>query len=536
MQFHPTVYRYPSRRNVVYAGKGMVATAQPLAAQAGLEALRRGGNAIDAAIAAATALVVVEASSTGIGGDAFAQVWSGGKLYGLNASGPAPRAISAEKLWAKGHKEMPKYGFDAVTVPGAPSAWAALNERFGRLPLETVMQPAVSYAREGHPVSIANARDWQEMYARYQKDLKGDEYRHWFEAFSIDGHAPKAGEIFRCKELGDSLESIAKTKAESFYRGDLMEKIVAFSDRCGGWFAPRDFTDFKPEWVEPISVHYRGYDVHELPPNGHGIAALMALNILNGFDLGAHRETAESYHLQLEAMKLAFVDAKRYVTDGRHLSIPVSDLLSEEYAAERRKLIGRDAILPQAGRPQPGGTVYIAAADNEGNMVSYIQSNYMCWGSGLVVPGTGIALHNRGNNFSLEPGHDNLIAGGKRPYHTIIPGFLSKDGKPVGPFGVMGMFMQPQGHVQVVANTVDFAMNPQDALNAPRWQWIEGKTVYLEREVPAHIAQELADRGHKIVILNDNDCMGKGEIIWRMENGVLCGGAEPRADGTVVAW
>ena len=536
MKFNPMVNQYASKRNVIFGGKGMVATSQPLAAQAGLEILRKGGNAIDAAIATACCLTVVECGFNGIGGDAFGLIWTNGKLYGLNASGPAPRNISAEKLWAKGFTEMPKYGFEPVTIPGAPSAWAELSKKFGRLSLKDVMEPAIRYAKEGFPVSVNNAAKWQELWGVYKKAFKGEEFKYWFETFNIDGAAPKAGDIWKCEEMGDTLESIAETKAESFYRGELMEKMVAFSDQYGGYFSESDFTEFHPEWVEPISVNYRGYDIHEIPPNGHGISALMALNILKGFDFGSSRECTDVYHKQIEAMKLAYMDVKTYVTDPRYMKVTVEQLLSETYAEERRKLIREYAIEPSVGKPQSGGTVYLCTADNEGNMVSYIQSNYQCWGSGLVVPGTGIALHNRGNNFSLQEGHDNLIAGGKKPYHTIIPGFMTKDGKAVGPFGVMGAFMQPQGHVQVVTNTVDFHMNPQDALNAPRWQWMSGKNVDLEYDVPQRIAQELAAKGHIINMHHSYTTFGKGEIIWRLENGALVGAAEPRADGTVATW
>ncbi len=536
MQFDSMINRYPSKRNVVFGAKGMVATSQPLAAQAGLEILRRGGNAIDAAIATAVCLTVVECGFNGIGGDAFALVWTGGKLHGLNASGPAPEKLSAELLWEKGFKEMPKYGFEPVTVPGAPSAWAELSQKYGRIPLKEVMEPAIRYAREGHPVSVNNAAKWQYLYDVYRKAFHGDAFKYWFEMFSVNGAAPNAGDIWKSEDMAKTLEEIAATNAESFYRGNLMEKIVAYSDQYGGYFQASDFERFRPEWVDPISVNYRGYDVHEIPPNGHGISALMALNILKGFEFSDNRESVDVYHKQIEAMKLAYVDAKHYVTDPRFMKVTVKDLLSETYAEERRKLITDKARIPEVGKPQSGGTVYLCTADDEGNMVSYIQSNYQCWGSGLVVPGTGIALHNRGNNFSLQPGHDNLLAGGKKPYHTIIPGFMSKDGKPVGPFGVMGAFMQPQGHVQVVTNTVDFHMNPQDALNAPRWQWMHDNVLDLEYDVPQEIAQGLAARGHQINMHHSYTTFGKGEIIWRMDNGTFAGGAEPRADGTVAAW
>ena len=536
LNFDPTLYHYASRRNTVYAKNGMVCTSQPLAAQAGLDILRKGGNAIDAAIATATALTVVECYCNGIGGDAFALVWTGGKLHGLNASGPSPMRISAQAIRDMGYEQMPKFGFIPVNVPGAPSAWAELSERFGRLPLTTVMESAIRYAREGHPVAVTNGVGWGRAAQRY-REQQGEEFKYWFETFAPGGEVPKPGQIWKCEAMANSLESIAKTRARSFYEGDLMEKIVAFSDKYGGFFAPSDFENYKPEWVEPISMEYRGYHVHEIPPNGQGISALMALNILKGFDLDPERETAENYHLQIEAIKLGMTDAAKYVTDPRSMTVTVEDLLSPEFAAERRRLIGRNAIDPVPADIQKGGTVYLCAADGEGNMISYIQSNYMGFGSGLVVPDTGIALQNRGNNFSLDPNHDNVLAGGKKPYHTIIPAFLTKDGQPVGPFGVMGGFMQPQGHMQMAVNTIDFGMNPQDSLDAPRFQWMgSGRKLDLEDRVPDAIKQELADRGHEVRVISDYGSMGKGEIIWKMDDGVLCGGCEPRADGTVASF
>ena len=532
MNFDPTLYRYPSRRNVLYAEKGMVATGSPLAAQAGAAILRAGGNAVDAAVAAAACLTVVEPTSNGVGGDAFALLWVKGKLHGLNASGPAPIKINAQALRDKGHTVVPKYGWEPVTVPGAPSAWAELSASFGRLPLERVLQPAVDYARYGYPVGVNVGKLWKQSYGIYREAIGEELSNNWYEMFSVCGRCPVIGEKWRCEALAQTLEEIAATYAESFYRGALAERIAAFSEQTGGYLSLDDLALYRPEWVEPISVNYRGYDVYEIPPNGHGVSALMALNIIRGFDF-RERETAETYHRQIEAMKLAFTDAKKYVADPRSMRITAADLLSDAYAEERRRSIGKEAMVPAAGQPQGSGTVYIAAADGDGNMVSYIQSNYMGFGSGLVVPDTGISLHNRGNNFELGEGHDNVIAPGKKPYHTIIPGFLAKDGKAVGPFGVMGGFMQPQGHVQVVSNTVDFNMNPQECLDAPRWQWLGGRRIEVEPGVPGHIIQELARRGHEVSICVDSGHMGRGEIIWRAQNGVLCGGTEPRTDGTV---
>ena len=537
MKFDPQTYRYPSRRNVVYGSRGMVATGQPLAAQAGLEILKKGGNAVDAAIATAAALTVVEPVSNGIGGDAFALVWMDGekKLHGLNASGHAPKASNAEVLTKAGHKEVPKFGWYPVIVPGAPSAWAALSEKFGRLPLAEVMAPAIDLAEKGFAISPAVGRQWQKGYVRYSTECSGEEFKHWFETFCPQDRPLVAGEIWRSQAHAETLATIAGSKAEAFYRGALAEKIDAFSQKYGAWLHASDLAEYKPEWVEPISVNYRGYDVWEIPPNGHGIAALMALGILEGFELCC-RDCETTYHRQIEAMKLAFADAMQHVGDPRFMKYTPAQLLSRGYAASRRSLIGDRAIDPTPGEPVAGGTVYLCAADGEGNMISMIQSNYMGFGSGLVVPGTGIALHNRGNNFSLDPSSPNFLAPGKKPYHTIIPGFLTKEGDAVGPFGVMGGFMQPQGHLQVVSNMVDFAMNPQETLDAPRWQWTKGKTVLLEQGVPNDVAMSLMARGHDVKVEHDSMSFGRGEIILRTEHGSLAGATEPRTDGCVAAW
>lgn len=529
-------YPYSSQRMAAIARKGMVATSQPLAAQAGLDILKKGGNAIDAAIATAACLTVVEPTSNGIGGDAFAIVWTKGELYGLNASGPAPQSLTIDAVKELGHESMPKFGLIPVTVPGAPSAWAALSERFGKLPLSDVLEPAIQYAESGFPVSPILGKYWKRAASVFKELFKGEEYENWFKTFAPDGRAPEIGEMWRSPGHAETLREIAETKAESFYRGKLAEKIDAFSRKHGGFIRKEDLAAYKPEWVTPISVNYRGYDVWEIPPNGQGMIALMALNTLKGFDF-KEKESAETYHKQIEAMKLAYVDGKKYITQRDKMSVKVEQLLSEQYGDERRSLIGDTAITPEPGTPPKGGTVYLAAADEEGNMVSFIQSNYMGFGSGIVVPGTGIALQNRGHDFSLDPEHENRLEPGKKTYHTIIPGFLTKDGKPVGPFGVMGGYMQPQGHVQVIMNTVDFHLNPQAALDSPRWQWMEGKTIEVERTLPAHIAEALARKGHDIRVANDSGSFGRGQIIWRNpETGVLTGGTESRTDGTIAAW
>ncbi|GAA0367500.1 gamma-glutamyltransferase family protein [Bacillus horti] len=529
-------YPYASQRTTVFANKGMVATSQPLAAQAGLDIIKKGGNAIDAAIATAACLTVLEPTSNGIGGDAFALVWTKGKLHGLNASGPAPQSLSIDALKAQGHTEMPKFGLTPVTVPGAPSAWVALSERFGKLPLEEVLQPAIQYAEEGYPLTPILGKYWLSAYKNYSANLKGDEFKAWFETFAPKGRAPQIGEVWSSEGHAKTLRSIAETKGESFYRGEIAQQIDTFSKQYGGYIRYEDLAQYQPEWVDPIKVHYKGYDVWEIPPNGQGLIALLALNVLKGYTF-TEKESTETYHKQIEAMKLAFSDGLAYITDSKHMKVKVEDLLSDKYAEQRRALIGEEALTPEAGQPPRGGTVYLATADGEGNMVSFIQSNYMGFGSGIVIPGTGIALQNRGHNFSLDPAHDNALAPGKRTLHTIIPGFLTKGDHAVGPFGVMGGFMQPQGHAQVVMNTIDFALNPQAALDAPRWQWMKDKVVHVEPHFPDHIAQALVRKGHQIHKTIDTGSFGRGQIIWRdPETGVLNGGTESRTDGAIAAW
>jgi gamma-glutamyltranspeptidase/glutathione hydrolase len=529
-------YPYTSQRMTTIAKNGMVATSQPLAAQAGLNILKKGGNAIDAAIATAACLTVVEPTSNGIGGDAFALVWTKGELHGLNSSGPAPKSISIDAVKDKGHESMPKFGMIPVTVPGAPAAWAELSKRFGKLPLTEVLKPAIEYAENGYPLSPILGKYWKGAANRFKELFKGDEYKGWFDTFAPGGKAPEIGEMWKSEGHANTLRSIAETNAESFYRGELAEKIDQFSKEHGGFLTKEDLAEYKPEWVQPIKVNYRGYDVWEIPPNGQGIVALMALNMMKGFDLN-EKESVDTYHKQIETMKLAFADAKKYVTDPEHMSVSAEQLLSEEFAEMRRSLIGEEAITPEPGTPPSGGTVYLATADGEGNMVSFIQSNYMGFGSGIVVPGTGIALQNRGHDFSLDPNHENSLQPGKKTYHTIIPGFLTKGNEAVGPFGVMGGYMQPQGHAQVIMNTVDFHLNPQAALDAPRWQWMEGKKVSVESTFPNHIAQALARKGHQIEVALDGGGFGRGQIIWRdPKTGVLMGGTESRTDGAIAAY
>ena len=539
-EFDVRRYPYASRRNVVFARKAMACTSIPQGPQIGLDVMKAGGNAVDAAVAMAAAMPLLEPTSNGLGSDCFALVWieREKKLYGLNASGTAPAALDGEMVRAMGFSEMPKAGWIPTMVPGAPAGWAELNRRFGSKPLAELFAPAIAGAREGVPVAVNLEPMWVEDSWRIKAAMEQNPAPHayWWSRFTKNGAPYQAGDLFRWEEYAQTLEELADTGCESYYRGGIMEKIVAFSQETGGYFSQEDFRSYRPEWVEPITVDYRGYTVCEMPPNGHGITALMALNILKGLELSPERECADTYPKILEALKLAFIDAKTYVADPRYMKTKVEHLLSEEYAARRRALISEQALLPQAGDPSCGGTIYLCTADPWGNMVSFIQSNYTTFGAGVAIPGTGISLQNRGANFSLDPESDNCLKGGKRAYHTIIPGFLLQDGEAVGPFGVMGGFMQPQGHVQVIVNTVDYHCNPQAALDAPRFQWTGGRHVQLEREVPAHVAQELARRGHEVEIVNSNLKMGRGQIIWRSGSGLYVGGTEPRCDGAIAAW
>ncbi len=538
MEFNTDRYSYPSRRNVVFATRGMAASSSPIASNVGIEIMKKGGNAIDAAIAMASIYPLVEPTCNGLGSDCFVLVWTGGKLYGLDGSGYSPKAMNAEVVLKAGYQSVPADGWIPVMVPGAVASWAELRRRFGTLSLKELFAPAAEYARKGFPVPVTSAQLWKRDVERFSRAYSRDPelFQPFFDYFTRNGEPYRAGDIFRLPDMADTLEELARTDCESFYRGEIARKIVAFSKRTNGYLTEEDLAAYHPVWVDPITINYRGYDVYEMPPNGHGITALMALNILSCMEIGNVRECAGSYHKMIEALKLAFVDAKKFVADPRYMKTKVSDMLSQKYAEQRCALITDRAILPEAGDPSCGGTVYFCTADGEGNMVSFIQSNYKGFGSGVVVPKVAVSLQDRGANFSMDESSDNFIMGGKKSYHTIIPGFLAKDGKPIGPFGVMGGFMQPQGHVQVVTNIVDFGMNPQEALDAPRWQWVGDRKVQLEREVPEHIAKELENRGHEVTINNTNIHMGRGEIICRMDNGVLVGGTEPRTDGTIAIW
>ncbi|CAM3187932.1 gamma-glutamyltransferase family protein [Filibacter tadaridae] len=530
--YHP----YQSKRHTVFARKGMVATSQPLASSAGLEIMQKGGNAIDAAIATAAALTVVEPTSNGIGGDAFALVWVKDKLYGLNASGPAPATLTPEAVKALGHDKIPAHGVIPITVPGTPAAWAELSRKFGKLSLKEVLAPAIRYAEEGFPLTPILGKYWGMAYKRFKEQCTGDEFNAWFETFAPDGRAPKTGEMWSSPGHAKTLKAIADTDARDFYEGEIADKIDAYMKKHGGFLSKEDLATYKPEWVEPISVNYKGYDVWEIPPNGHGMVTLMALNIYKKLSKPEWQST-QTIHEQIESMKLAFIDGKAFITEKADMPVETAHLLSDDYAEKRVKLIHDEAMDPQPYELPKGGTVYLATADEEGNMVSFIQSNYMGFGSGIVVPGTGIALQNRGHDFSLDKDHPNVLKPGKRSYNTIIPGFLTKDGDAVGPFGVMGGYMQPQGHFQVVVNTVDFLLNPQATLDVPRWQWTKARKVLVEPEFPNYLVQSLIRKGHEVKISPDGGGFGRGQIIWRnAETGVLRGGTESRTDGALAVW
>ncbi len=539
-------YRYPSRREMVFGRNGMVCTSQPLAAQAGLDVLKAGGNAVDAAVATAAAMTVLEPTSNGLGSDAFALVWLEEKkeLLGLNASGCAPAAITAEKVRAQGYDKMPDRGWIPVMVPGAPSAWAELVKKYGRRTLRENLEPAINYAKNGYGVTPTIAGLWKSGFDMFEKIRRAEGEKAawlepWFSHFAPEGRAPEAGEVWSSREMADTLEKIGDSLAEEFYRGNLADRMDAFSRETGGYLRKEDLAGYWCEWVKPIHVNYRGYDVWEIPPNGDGIIALMALNTLKNFEFErgmASRESAETCHRQLEAMKLAFADGNRYVADPAYMTVSPDELLSDEYGRRRASLIGDEALYPEAGDPKSGGTIYLCTADGEGNMVSFIQSNYKGFGSGVVIPGTGISLQDRGANFSLEDGAENCLGPGKKAFHTIIPGFLTRNGEAVGPFGVMGAFMQPQGHVQVLMNLLDFGLNPQEALDAPRWQWIGEKKIQLEPSFPKKTAEVLSGMGHDIEYAADSISFGRGEIIWKLENSVYAGACEPRAAGTAAAW
>ena len=532
---------YPTLRMPVLA-RNVVSTSQPLAAQAGLRMLWKGGNAVDAAIAAAAALTIVEPVSNGLGSDCFAILWDGKALIGLNSSGVAPAAWSpgyfARKYGTdgKGMAERPIRGWDSVTVPGAVAGWAALHERFGRLPFADLLEPAIEIAERGHSVPPIVAHKW----AAAIPALEGQP--GFAEAFMPYGRAPGVGEKFVFGAAGGTLRRLARDGARAYYEGEIAERIAAHSRSCGGAMTFDDLRSYLPDWVVPIAKRYRGYDLHEIPPNGQGIAALIALGILEKFDLaGLPVDTVESQHLQIEAMKLAFADVYRYLTDPRAMEVTPDEMLDDGYLSQRAKLIDlARAQDPGFGMPRPGGTVYLAAADESGMMISFIQSNYMGFGSGVVVPGTGISLQNRGVGFSMDPRSPNVVAGRKRPFHTIIPAFLTKDGAPVMSFGVMGGDMQPQGHLQTLVRMLDYRQQPQAACDAPRWRVNRDFTLDVEAAMPGDVLAGLEARGHSLKSIEDPYMdFGSGQFIWRLsddpDHGYVAA-SDSRRDGHAAAF
>jgi gamma-glutamyltranspeptidase/glutathione hydrolase len=514
---------YPSRRQPLMAGS-VVATSQPLATQAGIAMLARGGNAVDAALATAITLTVVEPCSNGIGSDLFAILWDGRELVGLNASGRAPAAWTPARFAGR---RLPERGWETVTIPGAVSGWVALSRRYGKLPFADLFEPAIRYARDGHPVSPTVAEKWA-LAATVMPQGLG-----WQQHFLPHGHAPAPGERFVSADMARTLSEIARSGGESFYRGALAHAMVDHSRQHGGGHTADDFAAHTSDWVTPLGHDYRGYTVHEIPPNGQGIAALMALGILGNFDLRAHApDSVAGQHLQIEAMKLAFADTYRYVADPGSMRVPASALLDRGYLAARARLIDpAHARHFGPGDPPRGGTVYLCAADRDGMMVSLIQSNYMGFGSGVVVPGTGIGLQNRGAGFVTDPAHPNAVGPGKRPYHTIIPGFVTRDGAPYATFGVMGGPIQPPGHVQTLVRLIDYGMNPQAALDAPRWKVNADESIDLEASASPALRDGLIGLGHALASVPDTYMdFGAGQFIVRTDEGYIAA-SDPRRDG-----
>ena len=519
-----------SKRQSVHARHGVVATSEGLASQIGLDILKKGGNAVDAAVATAAALTVTEPTSNGIGSDCFAIVYMNDSLYGLNSSGYSSKNISIEKVKEMGHDKMPVSGIIPITIPGTPKGWAALNKRFGNLSLLECLTPAIELARNGFIVSETVGFYWEKAMETYKKRNQGEMYHTFFDVFTKNNMGYKAGDFYQSEAHAQTLEEIGKTNSDSFYKGELSKKIISFMEKHNGFIDQSDLEDFESEWVDPISVNYKGYDICEIPPNGQGITALMALNLLK--DETLEQGHIMTYHKQIEALKIAFSDTLTYVTDSNFMKMNPDFLLSDEYVKLRKKDILDKATLKEPIDYKKAGTVYLSTADKDGNMVSFIQSNYMGFGSGIMIDGTGIAMQNRGHTFSLDKEHHNALAPRKRTYHTIIPGFIMKDNKAVGPFGVMGGFMQPQGHLQVVMNLVDYNMDPQSSLDCPRFRWDEGLKVGVENSFDIYIAQQLRELGHHISIDLYGGGFGRGQIIMKTDNGYIAG-TETRCDGTI---
>jgi len=527
---------YPTVRSPVFA-RNVVSTSHPLASQAGLRMLLKGGNALAAALAAAAALTIVEPVSNGLGSDLFAILWDGERLQGLNASGVAPAAWDPAYFERRHGGAIPMRGWDTVTTPGAVAGWVALSQRCGRLPFADLLEPAIELAERGHGVACIVADKW----ARQLPSLSAQP--GFAQAFMPRGRAPEPGERFVFDAAGHTLRAIAETRGESFYRGETAARLAAHAAANGGSMTAADLAGYQPEWVEPIAMGFAGHTVHQIPPNGQGIAALMALGMLEKLDVARFPvDSVEAQHLQIEAMKLAFADAYRWVADPRAMTgVSATGLLSDAYLDERARLIqpGRAQDFAH-GTPPSGGTVYLTAADEAGRMVSLIQSNYMGFGSGVVVPGTGVSLQNRGQGFTLDRGHPNVVAGGKRPFHTIIPGFLCKDGRPQMSFGVMGGNLQPQGHVQTLMRMLRYGQQPQAACDAPRWKVATGLAIDFEHTMALDLVAGLRALGHQAeATLDPYMDFGSGQFIWRLTEDMADGyvaASDSRRDGQAVGF
>jgi gamma-glutamyltranspeptidase/glutathione hydrolase len=527
-------------RSEVIAQHGMACTSQPLATQVALDILKAGGNAIDAAIAANALLGLVEPTGNGVGGDLFAIVWDAEtkQLYGLNASGRSPQSLSINYFRENGYEKIPAYGPLPVSVPGCVDGWFELNKRFGSMDMDQILKPAISYAREGFPLTELIAYYW----AGNARSLS--RFPNVKEVYMPGGKTPEKGEIFKNPYLASTLEALAEGGRDAFYKGEIAHTIDAFMKEQGGFLSYEDLASHTSEWVEPVSSSYRGYDVWELPPNGQGIAALQILNILEQYDIAAMGFGSSEYiHHFVEAKKLAFEDRAKYYADPAFNQLPVDELISKEYAAKRAELINpkRASRNLDAGEMEHGNTIYMTVADSHGNMISLIQSNFRGLGSGMCPPGLGFILQDRGELFTLEEGHYNVYEPGKRPFHTIIPAFITKDGLPYMSYGVMGGSMQPQGHAQIVVNMIDFGMNIQEAGDAPRirhdgssqptgTKMTDGGVVNLESGIPLESIRELMKRGHHIQSSNGG-YGGYQAIMWDKENGVYYGASESRKDG-----
>ncbi|MFC7051147.1 gamma-glutamyltransferase family protein [Hansschlegelia quercus] len=526
---------YPSRRMPMF-GRNVVSTSHPLGAQAGLKTIWRGGNAVDAAIAAAAVMALVEPCSNGLGSDAYCILWDGKELHGLNGSGGAPAAWTPDyftRKYGEGRERPPMRGWDSVTVPGAVGCWVALSERFGKLPFADLFEPAIEIAERGYLAPTVVQGKWAA--AAGVPDLV--KQPGFAELFLPRGRPPEVGELVTLPGAARMLRAIAETKGAALYGGEIAEALERHARENGGSMTAADLSAFQPEWVEPISKNYRGYTVHEIPPNGQGIAALIALGILQNFDLKElAADGVDAQHLAIEAMKLAFADTYAHVTDLAHMKVTPAQLLDDSHLVEAAKLIDpRRAQKFAARNPVKGGTIYLTAADESGMMVSFIQSNFMGFGSGICLPEWGLSLQNRGYGFHLDPAHPNVVAPGKRPFQTIIPGFLTKDGQPVMSFGVMGGNMQPQGHVQTLMRMIDFGQNPQAACDAPRWRFNAGLDINVEATMPKATVEALSARGHEMSVIDDSyQDFGAGQFIWRMGDPSIQGYAaasDPRRDG-----